>query len=198
MELNQASQDSVHAYFKKYIKNTRESSLYGLVVNGAIYHNSSFEDYDFTDWQRILDVNLNGAFHLSKAALPLLKKYAEDNPGHYPRIIFISSVSAYMGEMYASAYSVSKAALIALAKSLALELAKYRINVNCICPGWVRTDMALAQMPNEDSIKDNLGAVLQNRWLESSEIAAGIEYLLSDTAKGITGQQLNITAGIDL
>ena len=175
-----------------------EQSLYGLIVNAGVYHSSCFEEYCFNDWQRVLDVNLNGAFHLVKAALPLLKTYVELNPESYSRIIFISSVSAYTGELYAPAYSASKAALIAFAKSLALEFAKYKITVNSICPGWVRTDMALNQMPNEDAIKNSLGATLQNRWIEPEEIAHAISYLLSEPAKGITGQQLNITAGLDI
>ncbi|MFZ4085218.1 MAG: SDR family NAD(P)-dependent oxidoreductase [Vampirovibrionia bacterium] len=175
-----------------------EQSLYGLIVNAGVYHSSCFEEYCFNDWLRVLDVNLNGAFHLVKAALPLLKNYVELNPESYSRIIFISSVSAYAGELYAPAYSASKAALIALAKSLALEFAKYKITVNSICPGWVKTDMALNQMPNEDSVKDSLGATLQNRWIEPEEIAHAISYLLSEPAKGITGQQLNITAGLDI
>ena len=120
------------------------------------------------------------------------------NPESYSRIIFISSVSAYTGELYAPAYSASKAALIALGRSLALEFAKYKITVNSICPGWVKTDMALDQMSTEDVIKDSLGATLQNRWIEPEEIAHAISYLLSEPAKGITGQQLNITAGLDI
>jgi NAD(P)-dependent dehydrogenase (short-subunit alcohol dehydrogenase family) len=196
-ELDQSSEKSVQDYFSQNFQD-HEESLYGLIVNAGVYHSSCFEEYSFNDWQRVLDVNLNGAFHLVKAALPLLKTYVELNPESYSRIIFISSVSAYTGELYAPAYSASKAALIALAKSLALEFAKYKITVNSICPGWVKTDMALNQMPNEDSVKDSLGATLQNRWIEPEEIAHSISYLLSEPAKGITGQQLNITAGLDI
>jgi NAD(P)-dependent dehydrogenase (short-subunit alcohol dehydrogenase family) len=206
-ELDQSSEKSVQNYFLQnfHIENDEnaeievcEQSLYGLIVNAGIYHSSCFEEYSFNDWQRVLDVNLNGAFHLVKAALPLLKTYTELNSEHYSRIIFISSVSAYAGELYAPAYSASKAALIAYGKSLALEFAKYKITVNSICPGWVRTDMALKQMPSEDVIKNSLGASLQNRWIEPEEIAHAISYLLSEPAKGITGQQLNITAGLDI
>ena len=197
-ELDQSSEKSVQDYFSNAEIEDCEQSLYGLIVNAGVYHSSCFEEYCFNDWQRVLDVNLNGAFHLVKAALPLLKTYVKLNPESYSRIIFISSVSAYAGELYAPAYSASKAALIALAKSLALEFAKYKITVNSICPGWVKTDMALNQMPSEDAIKDSLGATLQNRWIEPEEIAHAISYLLSEPAKGITGQQLNITAGLDI
>ena len=196
-ELDQSSEKSVQDYFSRNVQDYEES-LYGLIVNAGVYHSSCFEEYSFNDWQRVLDVNLNGAFHLVKAALPLLKTYVKLNPESYSRIIFISSVSAYTGELYAPAYSASKAALIAFAKSLALEFAKYKITVNSICPGWVKTDMALNQMPNEDAIKNSLGATLQNRWIEPEEIAHAISYLLSEPAKGITGQQLNITAGLDI
>ena len=197
-ELDQSSEKSVQDYFSNAEIEDCEQSLYGLIVNAGVYHSSCFEEYSFNDWQRVLDVNLNGAFHLVKAALPLLKTYTELNPKDYSRIIFISSVSAYTGELYAPAYSASKAALIALAKSLALEFAKYKITVNSICPGWVKTDMALNQMPNEDSVKNSLGATLQNRWIEPEEIAHAISYLLSEPAKGITGEQINITAGLDI
>lgn len=214
-ELDQSSVKSVQDYFLRNFQDREngenaeednenaevvdcEQSLYGLIVNAGVYHSSCFEEYSFNDWQRVLDVNLNGAFHLVKAALPLLKTYVKLNPESYSRIIFISSVSAYTGELYAPAYSASKAALIALGRSLAQEFAKYKITVNSICPGWVRTDMALNQMPSEDAIKNSLGATLQNRWIEPEEIAHAISYLLSEPAKGITGEQINITAGLDI
>lgn len=196
-EMEQSSSESIQNFISLKPSLKREG-LYGLVINAGIHHSSNFEDYQFDDWKRVLSVNLDGAFLLVQATLPLLKEFVVLNPEQYPRIIFISSVSAYMGELYAPAYSASKAALLGLSKSLALEFAKYKITVNCICPGWVKTDMALKQMPNETSIQNSLGATLQDRWIEAEEVAHAISYLLSEPAKGITGQQLNITAGLDV
>lgn len=196
-ELDQSSEESIKAFKDK--SGLNNSKIYGLIINAGIHHSEIFEDYSSEDWKRVLDVNLNGTFYMIKHFLENLKLYGELNPDDYPRIILSSSVSAYTGEKYAPAYAASKAALIALAKSLALEFAKYKITVNCVCPGWVKTDMALEQMGHDaELMKNNLGATLQDRWIEAEELAGTYLYLLSDDTKAITGQQINITAGLDL
>lgn len=166
------------------------SSLYGLVCNAGIFHSASLENHDLDTWNEIIETNLTGTFNLCRLALPYLKKEAES------RIIIISSISGTCGEAYASAYSASKAGLIGFAKSLSLELAKFNITVNAIAPGWVKTDMTLKQLHNEELVKNNLGASLQNRWIETEEIAHLVKYLISPEAKAITGQVISISAGL--
>jgi NAD(P)-dependent dehydrogenase (short-subunit alcohol dehydrogenase family) len=185
-ELDLRSTESI----KKYIEaNLKGESLYALISNGAIYANSSLEEMSENDWLDVIDVNLNGAFRVTKACLPLLKKNSNSN------IIYISSVSA-QGESYASAYSASKAAINGLTKALAYELGSDGVNVNAIAPGWVKTDMALSILKTEAAQRDNLGATIQNRWIEPKEIADLVDYLLDTKAKAITGQVLTIDAGL--
>lgn len=185
-EMNVCDPNSIQTYIAKNIS----KSLYGLVCNAGIFHSASFDNHSLHAWNQVIETNLTGVFNLCQLALPYLRQAEES------RIIIISSISGTEGEAFAAAYSASKAGLIGLAKSLAQELAKYHITVNVIAPGWVRTDLSLNQLKTEDEIKNNLGATLQNRWIEPHEIASLTKYLLSPEAKAITGQVINITAGL--
>ncbi len=170
---------------------TSKHQLDALVLNAGIFHSAAITDYKFTDWQRVIDVNLNGVFRVLSAALPLMTL----DDGKRRQIVIISSVSA-RGEAYASAYAASKAALIAAAKAWAQELAKYKINVNVVSPGWVRTDMALEILSTPELQRDALGATLTGKWIEPHEIAAMVAYLLSDAACSITGAEMVVDAGV--
>ena len=81
-------------------------------------------------------------------------------------------------------------------KSLTWELGKFGINVNAVAPGWVRTDMAQTILNTPEQEKNNLGANVQNRWIEPSEIAYLIQYLISPSARAITGETITISAGL--
>ena len=187
-EMDVSSEKSVTDFLQNNL-NT-EDSLYGIVCNAGIFHSGNFENYSLENWNKIITTNLTGTFNLCHLGLPYLRKSPE------ARIVIISSISGISGEAFAPAYSASKAGLIGLAKSLALELAKFNITVNTIAPGWVKTDLALDQLKSEDMIKDNLGANLQNRWIEPEEIASLVKYLLSHEARAITGEVINISAGL--
>jgi 3-oxoacyl-[acyl-carrier protein] reductase len=179
--------DSIEHYIKNNI-----NDLSVLVVNAGIFHSAKLENYQIEDFENTIDVNLTGAFRLIKSCYPLLQKNTD-----HKNIILISSVSA-SGELYAPAYAASKAGLEAMAKSLALELASENIRVNCIAPGWVKTDMALDILKTEEQIKDNLGATLTGDWVYPQEIAAMVKYLVSAEARSITGQVFTIDAGISV
>lgn len=185
-ELDLRSTDSIKTYLEEKLKN---KSLYALISNAGIYDNGAIESFDESSWLDLIDVNLNGAYRITKACLPLLKKNSNSN------IIYISSVSA-QGESFASAYTASKAAINGLTKALAYELGSDGINVNAIAPGWVKTDMAKAILHTNNLERDNLGAAIQNRWIEPKEIADLVDYLLDKKAKAITGQILTIDAGL--
>ncbi len=164
-------------------------SLDALVLNAGIFHSAAITDYKFSDWQRVIDVNLHGVFRVLSAALPLMTV----DDGQRRQIVVISSVSA-RGEAYASAYTASKAALIGAAKAWAEELAKYQINVNVISPGWVRTDMAMGIIGSNP--EEALGATLTGKWIEPSEVAMLVAYLLRPEARSIVGSELVLDAGV--
>ncbi len=187
VEMDVRSEEAVAKYIG--ILRCAQDDIDALVLNAGVFHSAPITDYKLADWQRVIDVNLNGVFRVLTAALPLMTL----DDGKRRQIVIISSVSA-RGEAYASAYSASKAALIAAAKAWAAELAKYKINVNVISPGWVRTDMALGIIG--DAPEDALGATLTGKWIEPEEIAAMVAYLLSDAGRSITGAEMLVGAGV--
>lgn len=186
-ELDIGSQESIDQYFEKHF--TKKSKLYALVCNAGIFHSDSLENHSLEAWDEIININLSGTFRLCKKALPYLRKETNSH------IVMISSVSAE-GEAFAPAYSASKAGINGLCKSLAYELGSDGINVNAIAPGWVKTDMAQSILNTKALEKDNLGATMQNRYIEPKEIAGLVNYLISQEAKAITGQVLTIDAGL--
>ena len=104
-----------------------------------------------------------------------------------------------MGEANASAYSATKASLIGLSKAVGLELAQYGITVNTINPGWVDTELGNSSIEDSEFSKDEiLDCIPQKRFVSPHEIAALVKYLISDEAKGITGQSINLCAGLSV
>ena len=104
-----------------------------------------------------------------------------------------------MGEAYASIYSASKAGLIGLTKSLALELAEYEITVNTINPGWVETELGLNSIEDSEFSKEEIiDTIPQKRFVKPEEVAKLCKYLISEDAKGITGQSINLCAGLSV
>jgi 3-oxoacyl-[acyl-carrier protein] reductase len=186
-ELDVSNQESVDKFFADNF--TEGSSLYALICNAGVYHSAPLQEHSLEEWQKVIDINLTGAFRLCKKSLP----YLQAQQGAH--IVMVSSVSAE-GEIYSPAYSASKAGMIGLMKSLTWELGKFGINVNAVAPGWVRTDMAQAILNTPDQEKNNLGATVQNRWIEPNEIAHLIQYLISPSARAITGETLTISAGL--
>ena len=100
-----------------------------------------------------------------------------------------------MGEANASLYSAAKAGLSGLTKSLALELAQYNITVNQINPGWVDTNLANEALSAEEK-NETLEIIPQRRFIEPWEVAKLCRYLISQDAKGLTGQSINLCAGL--
>ena len=159
-----------------------------LVNNAGITNDGLLIRMKLEQWQRVLDVNLTGAFHCTKAcARPMLK-----NDGG--RIINITSVVGQMGNAGQANYAASKAGLIGFTKSIAKELGSRGITVNAIAPGFIETDMT-AEM--KDDAKAQL---IQNIPLgalgQSEDIAEAALFLASPGARYITGQVLNVDGGM--
>ena len=104
-----------------------------------------------------------------------------------------------MGEGKASLYSASKAGLLGLTKALALELAEFNITVNTINPGWVDTDLGNNSAEDSEFTKDEIiECIPQRRFVKPQEVASLVKYLISEDAKGITGQGINLCAGLSV
>ncbi len=162
-----------------------------LVNNAGIFPKiKPLHEIDESEWQEILDVNLTGQFRFTKASIPYLKKTS----GSIINISSDAGLKAYEG-FNADAYSASKAALIILTKCWALEYAKNKIRVNCICPGVVDTDMTKPFLKtNKDrEFMDNEHPI--GRIGKPEEVAKAILYFASDDAAWTTGAVLTVDGG---
>ena len=163
-----------------------------ILINCAgIYDYCETQNADGNKIAEILKLNLEIPILLSKIVIPHMKAQ------RWGRIINIGSISGSAGEAGACAYSASKAGLIGLSKSLALELAFDNITVNCINPGWVESNMA-DNFLSEEEKAETLEMIPQRRFIEPNEIAELCLYLASESAKGLTGQSINLCAGLSL
>jgi NAD(P)-dependent dehydrogenase (short-subunit alcohol dehydrogenase family) len=154
---------------------------------------------DLAEWKRTLDVNTTGAFLCAKHALPSM---IERRSG---RVINITSVAGRIGYALRSPYAVSKWGMIALTRSLALEVGEHGITVNAIAPGAVRGDRigevvraraaATGQSPETIERDFFTGTTALKRLVEPEEIAAAVVYLCSEDARNVTGETLDVSAG---
>ncbi len=162
-----------------------------LVNNAGIFPKiKQLHEIDEDEWNEVLDVNLTGQFRFTKEAIPHLQKTS----GSIINISSDAGLKAYQG-FNADAYSASKAALIILTKCWALEYAKYKIRVNCICPGVVDTDMTkqFLKTQQDKDFMDNEHPI--GRIGKPEEIAKAIMYFVSDDASWTTGAVLAVDGG---
>ena len=160
-----------------------------IVVNNAgITADQLFLRHKDEDWERVLDVNLTGAFRVTKsAARALLKSKAG-------RVINLTSVVGLTGNPGQASYCASKAGLIGFTKSLAKELASRGVTVNAIAPGFIETDMTAAL--NEDQRAAVAKQVPMGRFASPQEVAWLVTFLASDRAAYITGEVLRVDGGL--
>ena len=175
---------------QNFIKNNK---IDVLINNAGEYIYGGLETLNGEDIQRLYQTNLIAPAKLSSFAIPYMKK------NKWGRIINIGSISGVMGEAYASVYSSSKAGLIGLTKALALELAEFNITVNTINPGWVETELGMNSIEESEFSKDEIvDCIPQKRFVKPEEVAKLCRYLISEDAKGITGQSINLCAGLSV
>jgi 3-oxoacyl-[acyl-carrier protein] reductase len=144
-------------------------------------------DYDPADWQRIIDVNLTGVFHLCRAILPGM--LARD----YGRIVAVASIAGKEGTPNAAAYSASKAGVIALTKSLGKETAHRNVAVNCVAPAAART--RIFDQMTQGHIDYMLAKIPRGRFLDVAEAAAMIAWLASEENSFTTGAAFDLSGG---
>jgi 3-oxoacyl-[acyl-carrier protein] reductase len=164
-----------------------------LVINHGIWQRGNFGEMSLNDWRETINTNLNSAFIVANEALSMLKR---NGTGDVPkRIVFVASTAGQRGESHYSHYAASKGAMIAMAKSLATELASDNITVNCVAPGWVETDMTAEALADPKQRKEIVRSIPLGRVGQPEEIAAGVVFLASRQASFITGTVLNINGG---
>ena len=159
-----------------------------LINNAGITDDNLLVRMGAEQWERVLQVNLTGAYAVTKAVLRGMMKR------RWGRIVSVSSVVGLMGNAGQSNYAAAKAGLIGFSKSLARELGSRGITVNVIAPGYISTAMT-AEMP-EAARQTFEGAIPVGRFGEVEDIAAAAVYLASEEAAYVTGQVLNVSGGL--
>jgi 3-hydroxybutyrate dehydrogenase len=170
-----------------------------LVNNAGIQHVAPIEEFPVEKWDAIIGINLSGAFHTSRLAIPDMKKNG------WGRIINVASAHALVASPFKSAYVAAKHGLAGLTKTIALEVAEHGVTANAICPGYVLTPLVRKQIPetakargiSEDAVMRDvlLAAQPTRQFVEVSQIAALTAFLCTDSAASITGSILPIDGG---
>ena len=170
------------------------SNKIDVVINNAgEYMYKEADMLELADIERLIRVNLTIPMYIISKALPYMKTQK------WGRIVNIGSISGVMGEAGASVYSASKSGLIGMTKAIALETAQYNVTINTINPGWVETNLGLESIENSEfSHEEILDCIPQKRFVTPQEVAGMVKYLISDDAKGVTGQSINLCAGLSV
>ena len=160
-----------------------------ILVNsaGVAGPNETVENYDYHEWKKVFDINVNGTFLVNKICVPSMKAK------NYGRILNIASVAGKEGNPNASAYSSSKAAVIGLTKSLGKELADSNIAVNCVTPAAART--RIFDQMSEEHINYMLSKIPRGRFLDVEEAAAMIVWSVSPENSFTTGAVFDLSGG---
>jgi 3-oxoacyl-[acyl-carrier protein] reductase len=186
LNLDVTSPESVKEAFAKVL--AEKSRIDVLVNNAGITRDGLAVRMKPADWDLVLKINLEGAFHCIQQALPSMMR------NRWGRIINIASVVGQAGSPGQANYAASKAGLIGLTKALAQEMAARNITVNAVAPGYVATDMTRV-LPEEVKAKI-LASVPLGRMGKPEDIAAAVKFLASEDASYITGQVLAVNGGM--
>jgi 3-oxoacyl-[acyl-carrier protein] reductase len=186
VNLDLLSYDSIREGFAKALQQFGRIDV--LVNNAGVTRDGLAVRMKREDWDRVLQINLHGAFFATQQVLPAMMKQ------RYGRIINIASVVGESGNAGQANYVASKAGIIGLTKALAQEMAAREITVNAVAPGFIDTDMTAVLT---DELKEKLLAQVPLRRLgRPDEIASAVRFLASDEAAYITGHVLNVNGGM--
>jgi 3-oxoacyl-[acyl-carrier protein] reductase len=178
--------ESVEQLFNTFDKN--DISIDILVNNAGIRRDSVLAMMKPQDWQKVIDINLTGVYNMSKfAVMNMMKK-------RYGRIISITSPGREYGFEGQANYSASKAAIVAMSKSLSKEVAKRKITVNCVSPGFIDTEL-IGDLP-EELVKSYKKMVPMKRFGKIEEVSPVVLFLASEKASYITGSVFDVDGGL--
>jgi 2-hydroxycyclohexanecarboxyl-CoA dehydrogenase len=185
------SKESVEAMVEEVVD--RFGRVDVLVNNAGWDKVEPFLKSNESDWERVIAINLYGTLHCCKAVLPVMVEQ------EYGKVVNIGSDAGRVGSSGEAVYSAAKGGIISFTKTLAREMARYKINVNCICPGPADTPL-FAEIGGENpKLKEALQKAIPFRRLAlPQDLANAVTFLASDEAEYITGQTLSVSGGLTM
>lgn len=178
------TEDFIQGLIAKYTK------IDILVNNAGVHCKKPIEDMSVEDYTHVLDVHLVGAFAITRALIPHMRGNKSGS------IIFIASMTSYIGQPYVMGYSTAKAGYLGMIHTLTSEVSADGIRVNGIAPGWIDTPMFRKATDGDDARKNKiLGRTPMNKFGEPSDVGWACVYLCSDAAKFVTGTVLPVDGG---
>jgi 3-oxoacyl-[acyl-carrier protein] reductase len=185
--LDVADYAAVDAFWQK-LETSAPGGVQILVNNAGIRRDAIVGTMSPEDWKAVIDTNLSGSFHMSKFAVRSMLR------GRYGRIVLVTSPAGGHGFAGQGNYSASKAGQVGFMRALAREVAKKKITVNCVSPGFVETEL-IADLP-EEKRQEHLGMIPMGRFGRPEEIAWAVLALCSSEASYVNGAVLEVTGGI--
>ncbi len=179
-----------HSKIEEFINNA-EKKLNGLDVlinNAGITLDNLSIRLTEENWKKVLDINLTSTFLMCKYAI---KKMLRSKQG---KIINITSIVGHTGNLGQANYSASKAGIVAFSKSLAIEYAKKNININCVSPGFIKTEMT--EQINEEFKKNLISKIPSGNLGTGEDVSNCVAFLASDLAKYINGETIHVNGGM--
>ena len=182
---------SQHNEIENFIENAIKElggDLYCMVNNAGITKDNLAIRMSFDEWKKVIDINLTSTFLLSKA---VIKKMLKNKRG---KIINITSVVGHTGNLGQTNYTAAKAGIVAMSKTLAIEYAKKNININCISPGFIKTNMTENIDPKYKDLI--ISKIPSARLGEPEDIANAVLFLASNLSNYINGETLHVNGGM--
>ncbi len=181
---------SKHSEIESFIEqaSSKLNGLDVLVNNAGITFDNLSLRMKSDEWQKVIDINLSSTFYTCKYALKKMLKTK------FGRIINITSIVGHTGNIGQANYTASKAGMIAMSKSLAIEYAKKNITINCVSPGFIQTNMT--DQINDEIKKNLMSRIPMNKLGNGEDVSNSVAFLASDAASYITGETIHVNGGM--